>query len=107
MQREAERGSHVYAVDLNTRTARKVASAEDGFVTDPKVSPKGSFVSFVRNQNLHLVDLGTGETRALTTDGGGTISNGMAEFIAQVEAGRWSQRDPRAVKAPFPGLSDG
>lgn len=78
----------LYLYNLEARTARKVASAENGFVTDPKVSPKGNFVSFVRNQNLHLVDLGTGDTRALTTDGGGPISNGMAEFIAQEEMDR-------------------
>ena len=62
--------------------ARKVAS---GNVTDPKISPRGRYVSFVRDQNLIVIDLKTGAERALTTDGKGTIHNGEAEFVAQEE----------------------
>lgn len=78
----------LYLYDLKSEAARMVASAQDGFITDPKVSPKGGYVSFVRNQNLYLVDLKSGQSRQLTMDGGGLISNGMAEFIAQEEMDR-------------------
>ncbi|MBW3139692.1 S9 family peptidase [Ferrimonas balearica] len=69
-----------------------------GFETDIKVSPKGGYVSYVRDQNLYVVDLASGEERALTRDGGGAIKNGMAEFVAQEEMGRmtgywWSPDD--------------
>jgi dipeptidyl-peptidase-4 len=63
-------------------------SPDGGAATDAKLSPRGDLVAFVRNQNLHLCDLGTRSTRALTTDGGGPIKNGMAEFIAQEEMSR-------------------
>jgi dipeptidyl-peptidase-4 len=62
--------------------ARKVAT---GNVLDPKISPRGKFVSYVRNQNLYVIDLATGAERQLTTDGKDTIHNGEAEFVAQEE----------------------
>ncbi len=62
--------------------ARKVAS---GNVADPKISPKGRYLSFVRKQNLWVIDLSNGAEKQLTTDGAGTIFNAEAEFVAQEE----------------------
>ncbi len=76
-------GGDLYLVDVARPDApRKVAS---GNVTDPKISPKGRYVSFVRDQNLVVIDLQTGAERQLTVDGKGTIHNGEAEFVAQEE----------------------
>lgn len=76
-------GGDLYLVDAaKPEAARKVAS---GNVIDPKISPRGRYVSFVRNQNLVVIDLSTGAERQLTTDGKGTVHNGEAEFIAQEE----------------------
>ncbi|GAB3436810.1 S9 family peptidase [Massilia solisilvae] len=76
----------LYLVDVaNPDQARKVAS---GNVTDPKISPKGRYVSYVRDQNLYVIDLSTGKERQLTLDGKGTIHNGEAEFVAQEEMGQ-------------------
>lgn len=73
----------LYLVDVdNPDAARKVAS---GNVGDPKISPKGRYVSFVRDQNLVVIELATGKERQLTVDGKGTIHNGEAEFVAQEE----------------------
>jgi dipeptidyl-peptidase-4 len=73
----------LYLVDVAKPDAgRKLAS---GNVIDPKISPKGRYVSFVRNQNLVVIDLKTGTERQLTTDGAGTVHNGEAEFVAQEE----------------------
>ncbi|TFW29600.1 S9 family peptidase [Massilia horti] len=73
----------LYLVDVaKPDAARKVAS---GNVLDPKISPKGRYVSYVRDQNLYVLDLSTGQERQLTTDGKGTIHNGEAEFVAQEE----------------------
>jgi dipeptidyl aminopeptidase/acylaminoacyl peptidase len=44
-------------------------------------SPDGNFVAFVRDGNLHVVDVATQTERALTTDGGGLISNGKADWV--------------------------
>jgi dipeptidyl-peptidase-4 len=73
----------LYLVDVaQPDAARKVAS---GNVLDPKISPQGRYVSFVRNQNLVVIDLKTGAERQLTHDGKGTVHNGEAEFVAQEE----------------------
>jgi dipeptidyl aminopeptidase/acylaminoacyl peptidase len=44
-------------------------------------SPDGRFVAFVRDQNLYVVDIATQTERALTTDGGGPIINGKADWV--------------------------
>ncbi len=79
-------GGDLYLIDAaKPDAARKVAS---GNVADPKISPKGRYVSFVRNQNLVVIDLKTGAEKQLTTDGKGTVHNGEAEFVAQEEMGQ-------------------
>jgi len=79
----------LYLYDLTTRETRRLTETGAG-ETDPKFSSTGGFVSFVRDQNLFVVDLNTFEERQLTHDGGGLIRNGMAEFIAQEEMGRYT-----------------
>lgn len=103
-------GGDLYLVDAaHPEAARKVAS---GNVADPKISPKGRYVSFIRNQNLVVIDLANGAEKLLTTDGKGTIHNGEAEFVAQEEMGQrtgyyWAPDDSaiaykRFDEAPVP-----
>jgi dipeptidyl-peptidase-4 len=77
---------------------RRVAS---GDLLDPKISPKGRYVSFVRGQNLFVIDLVLGTERQLTRDGGGTVHNAEAEFVAQEEmhqtSGYWWAPDDSAI----------
>lgn len=44
-------------------------------------SPEGRFVAFVRTGNLVVVDVPTQAERALTTDGGGAVLNGKADWV--------------------------
>lgn len=103
-------GGDLYLVDAaHPEAARKIAS---GNVADPKISPKGRYVSFVRDQNLVVIDLTSGAEKLLTTDGKGTIHNGEAEFVAQEEMGQrtgyyWAPDDSaiaykRFDEAPVP-----
>src|SRR5687768_1412272 len=55
---------------------------------DAKVSPKGNFVSFVRDQDLVVLALDGDRETAVTTDGEGLITWATAEFIAQEEMDR-------------------
>jgi dipeptidyl aminopeptidase/acylaminoacyl peptidase len=72
-----------------------------GYETDSRFSPRSRYVSFVREQNLYVIDLADGKERAVTRDGGGLISYGMAEFIAQEEmdrdTGYWWSPDERRI----------
>jgi dipeptidyl-peptidase-4 len=53
--------------------------------------PQGRFVAFVRDNNLYVVDIATQTERALTTDGGGTVRNGEADWVYYEEVfdGQW------------------
>ena len=71
---------------------------------DAKVSPKGGFVSFVRDDNLYVMPAAGGAERALTTGGDELKSWATAEFIAQEELGRetgywWSPDETRIALA--------
>jgi dipeptidyl-peptidase-4 len=79
----------------------EVTAGTAGFVTDAGISPHGGFVAYIRDQNLHVYDLAARADKALTQDGGGTIKNGMAEFVAQEEmdrsTGYWWSPDERHI----------
>ncbi|WP_295171054.1 S9 family peptidase [uncultured Brevundimonas sp.] len=68
---------------------------------DAKVSPKGSYVSYVRDQNLLVYDLASGKETPITDDGAGLITWATAEFIAQEEmdrdTGYWWSPDERYI----------
>lgn len=76
----------LYLADLSGGIKRLTDSPETEL--DATVSGKGRFVSYVRDGNFHIVDVATGHDRQLTTDGGGTISWGVAEFVANEELDR-------------------
>jgi dipeptidyl-peptidase-4 len=96
-------GGELYLYDLDAAPAkalRKLTSG-GGFATDPRVSPRGGFVSFVRGRDLWTIDLANGRETRLTHDGGDTIGNGVAEFVADEEMGRhtgyWWAPDDSAI----------
>ena len=77
----------LYYYELASAKSRKLTDTE-AFETDARFSPKGHYVSFIREQNLYALNLKTGQEIQLSKDGGGVIKNGMAEFVAQEEMGR-------------------
>lgn len=82
------------ALDGNVRRLTETEATE----LDARVSDTGRYVSFVRGQNLYVIDSASGAERQLTQDGGGTVSWGSAEFVAQEEMDRntghwWSPSD--------------
>lgn len=96
-------GGELYLYDLGKsgKAAVRKLTTGTGFATDPKVSPKGGFVSFVRARNLWAIDLATGAEVQLTRDGSDTIGNGVAEFVADEEmdrhTGYWWAPDDSAI----------
>ena len=80
--------------------ARRLTNTPGGEL-NPIVSPRGGFVSFVRDQNLWAMPLAGGTAKALTTGGSGTIHFGEAEFVAQEEmdrrTGYWWSPDERHI----------
>ncbi len=96
-------GGELYLYDLaktGPAAVRKLTQG-GGFATDPKMSPKGRYVSFVRARDLWVIDLATGKETRLTTDASDTIANGVAEFVADEEmdrhTGYWWAPDDSAI----------
>jgi dipeptidyl-peptidase-4 len=89
----------IFLADLNGAVKRLTATNHGEL--DATVSPKGGYVSYVREQNLVVTDLTTGSEIAVTQDGGGPLSYGVAEFVAQEEMdrtrGHWWSPDDSAI----------
>jgi dipeptidyl-peptidase-4 len=84
-------GGDLYLVDLHTGEAavhKLPTAASDN--TDARFSSTGKLISYVRAQNLWVLDPATGRERAVTTEGAGAISYGVAEFVAQEEMDRYT-----------------
>jgi dipeptidyl-peptidase-4 len=92
-------GGDIYYLELGAEPRRLTQTGATE--TDAKISPKGGYVSFVREQNLYVIDLATGVERAISTGGGDAVSFGMAEFVAQEEmyrtTGYWWARDDSRI----------
>jgi dipeptidyl-peptidase-4 len=96
-------GGELYLYDLGKsgREAVRQLTHGEGFATDPKISPRGGYVSFVRDRNLWVIALASGKPLQLTGDGSDTIGNGVAEFVADEEmdrhTGYWWAPDDSAI----------
>ena len=67
----------------------------------PRLSPDGQFVAAVRDDELHVVDLASGQDRQLTTGASDTLTHGVAEFAAAEELerpdGTWWSPDSQTL----------
>lgn len=80
----------VYVYDLFDDKGAKRLTDSPSQETDPQLSPAGGYAAFVRDQNLFIRLLAGENELAVSSDGGGTLSYGMAEFIAQEEMDRYT-----------------
>ena len=95
-------GGNIFLLDLvDAQGDVRQITSDDAFDTDPRIAPDGRTIAFVRERDLWVANVETGEARALTEDATETISNGMAEFIAQEEMARstgyWWSPDSRHI----------
>ncbi len=82
----------------------KVAQAEDAAILDPRLSPDGRRIAFVRHHDLHVADIASGRIQRLTRGGSADVTRGLAEFVAQEEMERhqgtfWSPDGQRLAYA--------
>lgn len=81
-------GGDIYVLPLGGKAKRLTET--EAFETDIKFSPNGTFVSFVRDRELYVVNVETGSETRLTSGSTDTIANGMSEFVAQEELDRFT-----------------
>lgn len=94
-----------YVLDLETRALTPV-STQPGWQMFAKFSPNGRYVAFVRDHNIVLTDLQSGEEHPLTSDGNENIINGTTDWVYEEEFGirdafRWSPDGRRIAYLRF------
>jgi dipeptidyl-peptidase-4 len=78
----------LYVVELASGTSKKLKAGPAPF--DPRFSPDGHHVAYVRDNDVFAVDLRTNRERRITRGGSDLVTHGLAEFVAQEEMGRFS-----------------
>jgi dipeptidyl-peptidase 4 len=76
--------SDLVLLDLKTMSSKPLAGAagpDAGDIQDPKFSPDGKWVSFVRDSNLWVSSAATGEAKALTTGGREELLKGQLDWL--------------------------
>jgi dipeptidyl-peptidase-4 len=67
-------------LDLKTMTPRPLVNGV-GDIEDPKFSPDGKWISFVRDRNLWIVNVASGETKAISAGGSEEILKGKLDWV--------------------------
>lgn len=82
----------LYFYDFATGAAKRLtnSAAEE---TEADFSPNGKMVSFVRGNNLFVIDVASGKETQLTTDGAEKFLNGILDWVYEEELyGRGNKR---------------
>ncbi len=72
----------LYNLDNGTAVQLTSSNEESG---DPKFSPNGDRISYVRTHNLYVRPVGGGEERQLTKDGNENLLNGDVDWVYEEE----------------------
>src|SRR5207253_6019544 len=83
---------HAYVLPIAGGAASEVAGpdAQGHALVDPRLSPDGKKLAFVRAHELWVADLAGGGVRQLTSGAEDLVTHAEAEFIAQEELNRFS-----------------
>ncbi len=87
-------------LDVKSQTRRTLVSCKAA-IADPKISPDGRFVSFVRDHNLWLVSVADGRERAVTQGGTEAIRKGELDWVypeeLDIRTAYWWAPDSSAI----------
>lgn len=74
-----------YVYDIKTKQTIKISDTK---IQEPALSPEGTKVAYVFENNLYVLDLVSGTTKQLTTDGEkNKIINGVTDWVYEEEFG--------------------
>jgi dipeptidyl-peptidase-4 len=79
----------LYTVHRATGAVTELKTGK-GPLLDPKFSPDDKHVSYVRDNDVHVLDLATQKETRVTTGGTDLVPHGLAEFVAQEEMARFT-----------------
>src|ERR1700682_6301242 len=87
-------------LDVKSQTRRTLVSGK-ATLADPKISPDGKFVSFVRDHNLWLVNLADGKERAISQGGTEEIRKGELDWVypeeLEIKTAYWWSPDSSSI----------
>src|SRR2546427_2769554 len=87
-------------LDMKSQTGHTVVSGKAA-IADPKISPDGRNVSFVRDHNIWLVNLADGKERAVTPGGTEEIRKGELDWVypeeLDIKTAYWWAPDSSAI----------
>jgi dipeptidyl-peptidase 4 len=94
----------IYLLDVGALTSGKPVAARplgvEG-VLMPKLSADGTQLAYVKDWDLHVLGVSSGQSRQLSSGGTERLSHGLAEFVAQEEMDRfdgfWWSPDGRSL----------
>ncbi len=90
----------LYVFDRATGKAAELKTGP-GSALDPKWSPDGKQIAYVRGFDVYAYDLASGKETAVTTGGTREKTHGIAEFVAQEEmdrhSGYWWSPDSKRI----------
>ena len=103
-------GDDLYLLTFSDARASRVTSSP-GAKEETTLSPNGSTVAFVRDNNLFLVDVATKSEKAVTQDGSAKIRNGRMDWVYEEEIyGRGTTRaywwSPDSSRVAFLRIDD-
>ena len=86
--------------DLKSQASRVLVTGK-AELNDPKISPDGKYVSFIRDHNLWLITSAEGKERALTTGGTEEIRKGELDWVypeeLEISTAYWWSPDSESV----------
>src|SRR6202158_5722001 len=87
-------------LDVKSQTERTLVSGK-ATLADPKISPDGRNVSFVRDHNVWLVNLGDGKEHAITQGGTEEVRKGELDWVypeeLEIKTAYWWSPDSSAI----------
>lgn len=89
----------LYVLERGSGKVVQLAAGAGAF--DPRFSPDGRHVAYVRDNDVFAVDLASNRERRVTRGGTALVTHGLAEFVAQEEmhryTGYWWSPDGRSI----------
>ena len=79
-----DHASDLYYYEIVTDQASRLTRSPEP-ETEVSFSPDGAFLAFVRDHDLHVVDIVHRREYALTTDGSAKVRNGLLDWVYQEE----------------------